>query len=489
MDKNKPNQNRMGTQPLLGLIMKMSLPAMFSMLIQSLYNVVDSIFVGMSSESDKPLAAVSLAFPIQTLLIAFAIGTAIGTSSLVARRLGQDKAGEAGHVAAHGLLLSLFTSIVFAVLGLLFSRGFLELFENDAEIIEMGTSYLRICCIFCFGIFMQVSIEKILQGTGNMIWPMISQLVGAVTNLILDPILIFGFGGFPAMGVAGAAIATVAGQILAMIFCIVVLARKDHAIHISFRGFKCRRQIIKDIYAVGAPTIVMQSIGTLMTAGMNLILSAYTVAAYTVFGLYFKLQSFVFMPVFGLMQGLMPIMAFNYGAEKHNRVTTALRYGIYIALLINTVGMLLFLLAPMPLLSIFSVSQETLTLGIPALRVISLCFMPAAVGITIGTLFQAVGKGIYSMITSVMRQLVVLIPCAQLMSFLTGDVFYIWWAMPIADTVSLTVTLLLLKRLIRTQLGSVRGGFALPRSETPSAESSPAGSPTASFDESKTVKL
>lgn len=459
----------MGTQPVLSLIFKMSVPAMFSMLIQALYNIVDSYYVGLIGGSDKPLAAISLAFPVQSLLIAFAVGTAVGTSSLIARRLGQGNKKEAEHVAAHGLLLSLLTSVVFAVLGALLSRSFMTMFESDAEIIEMGTSYLSICCIFCFGSFLEINFEKTLQATGNMIWPMVFQLVGAVSNIILDPILIFGWLGFPAMGVAGAAIATVAGQILGMLVGLIVLVTQKHAIKIRFKGFRFKKRVVKEIYAVGFPSIIMQSIGTVMTVCMNMILAGYSAAAYTVFGLYFKLQSFVFMPVFGLMQGLMPIMAFNFGARNEKRVTTALRYGIIISLVINSLGLLLFMTLPGQLLSIFNVSTETLTMGIPALRVISISFIPAAVSITIGTLYQAVGKGSYSMINSISRQLCVLIPAAWLLSMITGQVFYIWWAFPISDIISLCITLLLLKRLIRTELRPLREKRAALNTPEPEA--------------------
>lgn len=458
MEQKSMEQNsssRMGTAPLFGLIVKMSVPAMFSMLVQAMYNVVDSYFVGLSSASDKPLAALSLAFPIQNLIIAFAVGTAVGTSSLVARQLGQKRKESAESTAAHGLVLSFITSVIFAVAMSFLARGYCQMFESDPEIIEMGVSYLTINCVFSFGLFLEVMCEKILQSTGNMIWPMIFQLIGAVTNIILDPILIFGMFGLPAMGVEGAAIATVAGQILAMIVSFIVIATKEHAIKISFKGFRFNRSTVKNIYAVGLPTIIMQSIGTIMTMAMNGILAAYSTAAYTVFGLYFKLQSFVFMPVFGLNQGLMPIMAYNFGARNESRVRGALRHGMKIALGINTVGLLLFQFMPAQLLSIFSVSSETLAIGIPALRIISINFIPAAISITIGTLFQAVGKGVYSMINSILRQLAVLVPAAWIISKITGQVLYIWFSFPISETVALVASLLLFRHLSKTVLKSL----------------------------------
>ena len=339
MQTEEIKQNKMGTAPMLPLIFSMALPAMFSMLVQALYNIVDSYFVAQVSE--KALAAVSLAFPLQNLLIAFAVGTAVGVTSLISRRLGEGRQDEANSAATHGVVLAICTWVLFALYGAFFSTPFFELFETDQEIIRMGSSYISICCVFSFGIFVEVTLEKTLQATGNMIWPMIFQLIGAITNIILDPIMIFGLLGFPAMGVAGAAIATVTGQITAMVVASLVITFRDHDIHISFRNFRPNPKIIKDIYIVGVPSIVMQSIGTVMTMALNGILSSFSTAAYTVFGLYFKLQSFVFMPVFGLNQGLLPILGYNYGARNKRRMMSAFRCGCAIALTIMAVGMVL----------------------------------------------------------------------------------------------------------------------------------------------------
>lgn len=448
MEEKVLQNNKMGSAPMLGLILKMSLPAMFSMLVQALYNIVDSYFVAQISEN--ALAAVSLAFPIQNLLIAFAMGTAVGASSLIARRLGEGRQKDADNAAIHGLIFSFFTSLLFALAGWLFSRPFFELFTTDAEIIEMGTIYMSICTIFSFGSFLQICFEKLLQATGNMIWPMVFQLVGAITNIILDPILIFGYFGFPAMGIAGAAVATVLGQIIGMIVGFVVIIFKDHDIHITLRGFRFHARTIKDIYAVGFPAIIMQSVGTVMTMAMNAILATFSTAAYTVFGLYFKLQSFIFMPVFGLTQGLMPIMGFNYGARNKKRLISAIKNGMVIAAIIMFAGMVLFLLIPGQLLQIFNASQELLDIGIPALRTISLCFLPAAIGITISTMFQSVGKGSYSLINSLMRQIVVLIPCAYIFSKFSLNL--VWFSFPIADVASLAVTIFLFIRLYRQDI-------------------------------------
>ena len=440
----------MGTAPILPLIFSMSLPAMFSMLVQALYNIVDSYFVAQVSE--KALAAVSLAFPLQNLLIAFAVGTAVGVTSLISRRLGQGLQEEANAAATHGILLAVATWVLFALYGAFFSTPFFHLFETDPEIIQMGDTYISICCIFSFGVFVEICLERTLQATGNMIWPMIFQLIGAVTNIIMDPILIFGWFGLPAMGVAGAAIATVMGQILAMVVAALVVTFGKHDVHVSFRRFRLSWRTIKDIYVVGIPSIVMQSIGTVMTMALNGILSGFSTAAYTVFGIYFKLQSFVFMPVFGLNQGLLPILGYNYGARNRKRMMTAFRDGCAIALVIMAAGMAVFLAAPQWLLSIFNASAELLEIGIPALRIICTCFLFAALGIVCSTLFQAVGKGVYSLIVSLMRQLAALVPAAWILAQVTQQVVFVWWAFPIAECVSLVVSLLFFLRLYNKEI-------------------------------------
>ncbi len=450
MSETAQSQNKMGSARMLPLIFSMALPAMFSMLIQALYNIVDSYFV--SQLSQKALSAVSLAFPIQNLQIAFAVGTAVGVTSLISRRLGQGRRDEAGSAAAHGLLLGIATSLIFAVYGAFFTTPFFRLFESDPEIIQMGDQYISICCVFSFGCFISVMLEKTLQATGNMIWPMVFQLVGAITNIALDPIFIFGYFGMPAMGVSGAAVATVAGQIAAMVVCVLVMAFGKHEIKISFRGFRLSLRTIRDIYAVGLPAIVMQAIGTVMNMAMNGILSRFSTEAYTVFGLYFKLQSFVFMPVFGLTQGLLPIMGYNYGAKNKHRLLSALKQGSMIALVIMAAGMLVFLLLPEQLLGIFSASPKLLEIGVPALRIICTCFLFAALGIVSSTLFQAVGKGTYSLIISLMRQLVVLVPAAGILTAITGNVNAVWWAFPIAETVSLAASVFFFLRLYSKEI-------------------------------------
>lgn len=465
--ENQIHENKMGTQPILKLIVAMSLPAMFSMLVQALYNVVDSYFV--SQVSENALTAVSLAYPVQMLMISVAVGTAVGLNSFISRKLGEKRQDLADSAAAHGIILAIVSWAVFALVGGLCSRIFFQSFTNIEEIIEMGTQYLGICCICSFGVFVEVSLEKTLQATGNMIYPMLFQLVGAVTNIILDPIFIFGWFGLPAMGVAGAAIATVIGQIFSMIFAIFIVKFKDHDITISFKKFKFDWKIVKNIYAVGFPSIIMQSIGSIMNVAMNAILISFTETAVAVFGVYFKLQSFVFMPVFGLTQGIMPIMGYNFGARNKHRLISTLKIGSIIALGIMAIGTVIFWAFPEFLLGIFNASDKMLQIGIPALQLISLCFIPAALGIAFSTMFQAVGKGTYSLIISVLRQLVILVPAAYLLAQ-TMQVENVWFAFPIAETFSLLASILMLVRLYRRTIKKMLPHQEAIRSETALAE-------------------
>ena len=434
-------QNKMGTMSMFPLIMSMSLPAMFSMLIQALYNVVDSIFV--ARYSPKALSAVSLAFPLQLVMVAFAVGTAIGVNSLIARRLGAQMRDDANSAAAHGMILAVFSWLLFVVIGLLFSKGFISLFTADEEILTYGTQYLTIVLCVSFGMMMSTMCEKILQSTGNMIVPMLTQLLGAVINIIFDPLLIFGLWIFPKMGVIGAAVATVFGQICSMIFVLIILLTKKHEVKISFKGFKLKKYIIRDIYAVGFPAIIMQSIGSVMVSGINAIISMSGVPVelaetnINAFGVYFKLQSFVFMPVFGLNQGVSPIIGYNFGARNKKRMFSALRWGILIAVIIMSAGLLLFQLAPGWLLSLFDADPMMMEVGEPVLRIISIAFVFAAVGIMFSSLFQAIGYGFYSMIMSFSRQLVVLLPAAFLLSKI--DLNVMWFAFPLAELGSLLV--------------------------------------------------
>lgn len=432
-------ENKMGVMPVKKLLVSMSLPMMISMLVQALYNVVDSIFVG--QYSSEAFTAVSLAFPVQMLIIAVAVGTAVGMNSLLSRRLGEKIYKDANDAASNGIFLGLLSWLGFVVFGLLFSRSFFMAFTDDPSIIEMGTQYISICTIFSFGVFVQIMCERIMQSTGITIFNMVTQIIGAGINIILDPILIFGYFGFPEMGAAGAALATVIGQITAMCFGIYFTRRKVKDVSIQLKGFRPNWRIIKEIYKVGIPTIVMQAIGSVMIAGLNTILIKFSAAAVSVLGAYFRLNSFIFMPVFGLTNGLVPIVAYNYGARKKERIYGTIRFALLLAVCIMLVGVLVFQLAPDALLSMFNATPEMMDAGVPALRIISICFPSAALGIVFSSVFQAVGNGVLSMLTSLCRQIIVNLPVAYLLS-LTGDVRNVWWTFPIAEGVSFVLSLL-----------------------------------------------
>ncbi|MBE6737143.1 MAG: MATE family efflux transporter [Ruminococcaceae bacterium] len=431
--------NKMGTQKIFPLIMSMSLPAMFSMIIQALYNVVDSVFLANYGENSEALTAVSLVYPLQLLLIAFIVGTGVGVNSLIARRLGEKEHREASKVAVTGIILAFFTWIIFAFIGIFFSRPFISLMagSSNPRIIEYGVDYISVVLIFSLGAFVQVMLEKCIQATGNMIFPMISHLIGAISNIILDPLFIFGVGPFPELGAKGAAVATVLGQWFAMIFLIITILVKKFDIKFSFKGFKLRLRRIKDIYVVGLSGIVMQAIGSVLVAGINIILSvspapdAMNSAAQTIFGIYYKIQSFVFMPVFGLNQGVSPIIGYNYGAKNRKRMMTTLKYALLISATIMGIGTLVFQVFPRTILGMFNTSPELTELGVDAIRKISLCFLPASIGVIMTALFQSVGKGIRSLLMSVLRQLVLILPVAFVLSKISIDVM--WFAFPIAE--------------------------------------------------------
>lgn len=458
-------ENKMGTKPMLPLVLTMSLPAMFSMMIQALYNVVDSIFV--AQYHPDALQAVSLAYPLQLILISFGVGTAVGVNSLIARRLGAKNYKEANAAATTGLFLAVVNWVFFLLLGLFAARPFISLFTKDQTVIGYGATYLNIVLCISFGMLVSTMGEKILQSTGNMIFPMLTQLLGAVINIILDPLLIFGVGFFPRMGVAGAAIATVIAQHCSMLFILLVLFLRKHEVKISFRGFRLQAMVLKNIYAVGFPAIIMQSIGSVMVSGINLIISvaditaAYAAAYINAFGIYFKLQSFVFMPVFGLNQGVSPIIGYNYGARNKKRMYSAFNLGVVIAAGIMALGTLLFHVAPEWLLSLFesdaaadmAANARLAEVGVPMLRIISLSFMFAACGIMFGTLFQAIGKGMYSMVMSVCRQLVVLLPVAFILSKV--NMIVMWYAFPIAEVVCLLIAIGFFIRLRQKQFNQM----------------------------------
>ncbi len=431
--------NKMGTKKMLPLILSMSLPAMFSMLIQALYNVVDSVFLANYGENSEALNAVSIAYPLQLLLIAFTVGTAVGVNSLIARRLGEQRADEASRVASTGLVLAFFTWIIFAVIGIFFSKPFITFMagNENQHIIEYGVDYISVVLIFSLGSFIQVMLEKCIQATGNMIFPMVSHLIGAISNIILDPLFIFGLGPFPEMGAKGAAIATVLGQWFAMVFLISVIIFKKFAIKFSFRQFRLSLKIIKEIYVVSVSGIVMQAIGSVLVAGINIILTLspapadMNTAAQTIYGIYYKIQSFVFMPVFGLNQGVSPIIGYNYGAKLRKRMMSALKIALVIAVFIMGTGTVIFQVFPRQILTLFNASEELSAIGVSAIRKISLCFLPASIGVIMTALFQSVGKGIRSLLMSVLRQLVLILPIAFALSKISIDVM--WFAFPIAE--------------------------------------------------------
>ncbi len=448
-----PAENKMGVMPIEKLLLSMSLPMMISMLVQALYNIVDSIFV--SRINEYALRAVSLAFPIQSLMIAVSVGTAVGINAFLSRTLGEKDFEKANTIAVNGIFIELASYVVFAFIGIFASRPFFASQTAIAQVREYGIVYLTICCTAGIGIFMQVVFERLLQSTGRAFHAMVTQGVGAVINLVLDPILIFGYFGMPAMGVAGAAVATVAGQIVAAVLARVFNLKFNKDIRLSFRGFRPSGELIGNIYKVGVPSIIMQAIGSVMTYGMNLILEAFG-AAQTVFGIYFKLQSFIFMPVFGLNNGMVPIIAYNFGAGSRERVVKTMKSSIGYAVCIMLVGLAAMELFPAQLIGLFDeeATSELLVIGVPALRTICLSFCFAGYCIVVGSVFQALGNGVYSMLVSIARQLCVLLPVAWLFS-LSGDVNLIWWAFPIAELVSLGMSTYFLMRIHRNIISHI----------------------------------
>ena len=450
MDDEKPMQpeNKMGVQPIKKLLLTMSIPMMLSMLVQALYNVVDSIFVAqISNVDDYALRAVSLAFPIQSLMFSFAGGTAVGINAFISKSLGEKEFQKANDTATNGIFLEVLSFILFFFVGLFCSRPFFRSLSPIPEVQEYGVTYLSICCMASLGMFMQFTFDRMLQSTGKTHFSMYTQLGGAITNLIFDPLLIFGLGPFPKMGVTGAAVATVLGQWVAGGLAIFFQIRFNREVLISFKGFQPKPELIKRIYAVGAPSIVMMSIGSVMTYGLNKILAVFG-SAQTVFGIYFKLQSFVFMPVFGLNNGMVPIIAYNFGAGKKERVIETLKTAILYALVIMALGIAVMEIFPDKLIGFFNPTPETLAQGVPALRTICLSFLFAGYCIITGSMFQALGNGTYSMIISIARQLIVLLPAAYLLS-LSGNVDLIWWAFPLAEFMSVAMTSFFLYRIYR----------------------------------------
>ena len=448
-NENATKENIMGREGITPLLFRISLPLMISMLVQALYNIVDSMFVARLSET--ALTAVSLAFPLQNLLIAFGVGTGVGMASFLSRKLGERDEESATKVAGNGISIASITWAVFAVLGLTVVKPFLNLFSDDAELLGLSTGYSEIVMVFSLFMFLSMMNERILQGTGDSFSSMLSQMTGAITNIILDPIFIFTLG----FGVNGAAIATVIGQGVGCAVSFVCVIRNKF-IHIEPRHLKIEKRMVKAIYAVGAPTIITNSIGTVMTGAINAILIAFSTTAVSIFSVYFKLQSFVFMPIFGLSSGMVPIIAYNYGARKRKRVTETIWKGTFIASVIMVFGTLAFNFFPRELLSLFSATEEMYRIGIPALKMISLCFVPAAISIGLGSSFQATGYGVGTMIVSICRQLMVLIPVAYILSIFLG-INGVWLSFIVAEIIGLVVSIAIYLRVYSSRIRPIEG--------------------------------
>ena len=442
-----PRENKMGVMPVGRLLAGMAIPMMISMLVQALYNVVDSVFV--SRISENAFNAVGLAFPLQNLMIAVGAGTAVGINALLSRSLGEKKQDMADRAAGTGIFLSLCSAVVFALIGIFLSRPFfMAQAKTVPEIVEMGTAYTRICLGLSVGLFCQFCFERLLQSTGRTMLSMVTQLIGAIINIILDPVFIFGLCGMPKMGVTGAAVATVLGQFVGALLAILLNLKYNPEIRIRLRLIRWDKPVVREIYRVGVPSIVMQSIGSVMTFGMNKILFVFTPTATAVFGAYFKIQSFIFMPVFGLNNGMLPIISYNYGAARMDRVKRTVRLTICTAVCIMTVGFAVFQLAPATLLTLFDASAEMTAIGVPALRIISISFLLAGFCIIAGSVCQAIGNPLYSMMVSICRQLVVLLPAAWLLAQ-SGRLELVWWSFPIAEIASFTLSAIFLRRTMR----------------------------------------
>lgn len=441
LEKNDFKENKMGVMPINKLLLDMSIPLMLAMLVQALYNIVDSIFVAQISED--ALNAVSLAFPMQNLMIAVSTGTCVGMNALLSKSLGQKDMKQVSLTANNGIFLAFVSYTVFAFIGIFLSRPFYTLQTKIPSIVDDGSIYLSICLIFSFGVFGQICFERLLQSTGKTFYTMITQGTGAIINIILDPLFIFGIGPFPKMGVAGAGIATVIGQIVAFIMAVLINLSKNKELNISIKGFRPHSHTIRKIYSVGVPSIIMSSISSIMTFGMNKILISFTSTATAVFGVYFKLQSFAFMPVFGLNNGIVPIIAYNFGAKNTDRIKKTLKLAIIYACAIMLICFTAMQLIPTALLGMFKASDNMISIGIPALRIISFSFLVVGFSIICCSYFQALGHGVLSLIVSVLRQLFVLLPVAYILS-IWGGLHVVWFAFPLAEIVSATLCALFL---------------------------------------------
>ena len=448
----KVGENKMGVMPVGRLLLTMALPMIISMLVQALYNVVDSIYVSQISES--AVTALGLAFPVQNMQIGFATGIGVGMNALLSKSLGEGNRERVNRAAGNGIFLMVISVVIFMVFGFVGSHGYYAMQSEVAETVEGGAAYIGICCIFSLGIFVEILGERMLQASGRTVYTLFTQGIGAVVNIVLDPILIFGKLGLPAMGIAGAAVATVIGQWVAAALAVYFNIKHNPDVKLGLQFVLPRKDILKPILAVGIPSIIMMAVGSVMNFGMNQIFLSfkdYGETAAGVFGIYFKLQSFFFMPVFGLNNAAISILAFNFGARNPKRITATLKWTVGAVMVIMLLGLTAFQLFPENLLGMFNPSDDFLAMGVSALRIISLIFPLAAVGIALGSSFQALGNGIYATITSLCRQLLVLLPVAFLLS-LSGDVHLVWWAFPIAEVVSLMVTLILFARIFRKKI-------------------------------------
>lgn len=446
--ENKAADNKMGTMPMGKLLISMSLPMVISMLVQAMYNIVDSIFV--SHFDANALTAVSTAFPIQNLMIGVTSGIGVGFNALISKALGEKNQKRANEAARQGIFLEIIGYLIFLLIGLFAVRPFMESQTPDTQIIQYGVEYTSIVCIFSFGIFGQMTFERLLQSTGRTFFTMITQATGAIINIILDPILIFGLFGMPRMGAAGAAVATVFGQCVAAVMAIIFNKKKNSDLQLTFKAFKPVKSIIFNILGIGVPSVIMVAIGSVMNYFLNKILFSFTSIAVNVFGVFFKVQSIAFMPVFGMNNGMIPIVAYNYGARKADRMMQAMKYTLIAACCTLLVCLAVMQIVPGPILKIFDADQEMLDIGIPALRTLSLSFVFAGFCIIASGVFQALGKGVNSMIVSFARQLIALLPAAYLLAKLTEDVRYVWFAFPIAEIMSVAVSLILFIRLYKT---------------------------------------
>lgn len=437
-------ENKMAVRPVFPLLMSMAIPPMISMLIQSLYNIVDSMFVAKIGED--ALTAVSLAFPVQTLIVACSVGIGVGVNSYISRSLGREDQEGADSAVAHGLLMAAFVAVLFIIAGQFLLEPFFRLFSDDPAILADAVTYTNICLTFCAGSFIHICIEKVFQSTGSMIFPMLLQALGAITNIILDPIMIFGLFGFPAMGVKGAAVATVIGQHTAMLASLLVFLLGKFAVRLDLRNFHFSWKMIRDIASIAIPNSCMNALGSVLVMGLNSILIGFSNTAVSLFGIYYKLQTFVFMPASGLTQGAMPIMGFSYGAGNGKRLQHTLSISLRVCFVIMAVGCVLFMAAPEWLLGLFDASEEMLAIGVPALRIISVSFLPAAIGFILPTMFQSMGQGGYSLIVFLLRQLVITLPAAAILSGpfgLTG----IWASFILAESVAAGAAFLFYEKL------------------------------------------